>query len=404
MKKYKLLGILLILQLGVQAQPLDELIQQAKEFNPGLKAMQLEYKAALQKAEQVDDWPDPTVNLGLGVLPIETRLGAQRFRVGVSQMIPWKGSLKAKRNVANAMAEIQSYNDEIREKDIENAIRSAYSTLQFLESQKQIINQRLQVLNILEELSKSNISSGKGKLSDALFIERTRKFLEADIDLISKKIEQPTILINRWIGKEVDNKIIVTQMIERNENKVEFIHYATSDHPQYSKLETYRTASNSKIDLIQYDAKPKIRVGIDYSYIDARNDVTIPGNGRDVIMPIGSVSIPLHKGKYSAIRQEEQIKQEAIDLKIQEVQDKYSTEVNLAFSRLEYNNEVIRKYESLKEITKETLKLMRTEYASEGTKFEELLRLEMELIDYDLEITKAKYDQELSHAILSKYK
>ena len=119
---------------------------------------------------------------------------------------------------------------------------------------------------------------------------------------------------------------------------------------------------------------------------------------------MGTVSIPLHKGKYSAIRQEEQIKQEAIDLKIQEIQDKFSTEVNLAFSRLEYNNEVIRKYVSLKEITKETLKLMRTEYASEGTKFEELLRLEMELIDYDLEITKAKYDQELSHAILSKYK
>ena len=146
------------------------------------------------------------------------------------------------------------------------------------------------------------------------------------------------------------------------------------------------------------------RVGVDYSYIDARNDVDIPGNGRDVLIPMGTVSIPLHKGKYSAIRQEEQIKQEAIDLKIQEIQDKFSTEVNLAFSRLEYNNEVIRKYESLKEITKETLKLMRTEYASEGTKFEELLRLEMELIDYDLEITKAKYDQEISHAILSKYK
>jgi hypothetical protein len=47
---------------------------------------------------------------------------------------------------------------------------------------------------------------------------------------------------------------------------------------------------------------------------------------------------------------------------------------------------------------------MRTEYAAEGTRFEELLRLEMELIDYDLEILKAQYERRLAQAILLKYK
>lgn len=401
--KYKILAFLLMMQLVLNGQSVEELIIQAQEYNPGLKALRLDYEAALQKADQVNDWPDPKVNLALGVLPIETRLGAQRFRIGVSQMIPWKGSLAAKSDAANAMAEVKSYSDEVKEIDIEYAIRNGYATLQFLESKKGIIEERLEVLDALEELAKSAVRAGKGKLSNVLFIERKRESLKANLILIDKKIEQPTVMINRWTGKPLDTKIVVEQETDALWSKEKAIEFAENGHPQFRILENQKTASNAKLALIKYDSKPKIGVGLDYAYIDGRNDVVIPGNGRDVLMPMGSVTIPIHKGRYSAIRQEEAIKQEAIDKKTEEMQDMFAAEIELAYSTVEYGDEVIRKYESLKAITSETLKLMRTEYASEGTRFEELLRLEMELIDYDQEILNARYDQQLAMAILNKY-
>lgn len=401
--KYKILAFLLMIQLVLNGQSVEELIIQAQEYNPGLKALRLDYEAALQKADQVNDWPDPKVNLALGVLPIETRLGAQRFRIGVSQMIPWKGSLDAKSDAANAMAEVKSYSDKVKEIDIEYAIRSSYATLQFLESKKGIIEERLEVLDALEEVAKSAVRAGKGKLSNVLFIERKRESLEANLILIDKKIEQPTVMINRWTGKALDTKIVVEQETDALWSKEKAIEFAENSHPQFRILENQKSASNAKLALIKYDSKPKIGVGLDYAYIDGRNDVVIPGNGRDVLMPMGSVTIPIHKGRYSAIRQEEAIKQEAIDKKTEEMQDMFAAEIELAYSTVEYGDEVIRKYESLKAITSETLKLMRTEYASEGTRFEELLRLEMELIDYDLEILNARYDQRLAMAILNKY-
>lgn len=395
---------MMMLHVGVFGQSVEELIMQAKEYNPGLKAMQLDYQSALQKADQVNDWPDPTVNVGIGVLPVETRLGAQRFKIGVSQMIPWKGLLDAKSNVAGAMAEVQAYEDDIKEIDIEYAIRTAYSTIQFLEAKKEIISKRLEVLDALEEMSKSAVRSGKGKLSNVLFTERKREVLEADLTLLDKKIEQPSIMINRWTGQELDRQIEVTPYAEVLYSEAEIIDYANNYHPQYKTLKNARSVSDAKIDLVEYESKPKIGVGLDYAYIDARNDVEIPGNGRDILMPMGSISIPLHKGRYSAIKQEETIKQQAIDQKIEEIRDMYTAEIKLAYSTIEYSDDVIRKYESLKEITSETLKLMRTEYAAEGTRFEELLRLEMELIDYDLEILKAQYERRLAQAILLKYK
>ena len=46
---------------------------------------------------------------------------------------------------------------------------------------------------------------------------------------------------------------------------------------------------------------------------------------------------------------------------------------------------------------------MHTEYASEGTRFEELLRLEMELVDYDMKIAQAHYQAEIAKIVLMKY-
>jgi len=401
--RYKILAFLLMMQVVLSGQSVEELIIQAHEYNPGLKALRLDYEAALQKADQVNDWPDPTVNLALGVLPVETRLGAQRFKIGVSQMIPWKGSLDAKSDAAKAMAEVKSYSDEVKEIDIEYAIRNSYATLQFLEGKKGIIQEKLEVLDALEELAKSAVRSGKGKLSNVLFIERKRETLEANLALLDKKIEQPTVMINRWTGKALDTKIVVEQETDVLWSKEEVIQFAENGHPQFRILENQKSASNAKLALINYDSKPKIGVGLDYAYIDGRNDVVIPRNGRDVLMPMGSISIPIHKGRYSAIRQEEAIKQEVLDRKTEELQDMFAAQIELAYSTIEYGDEVIRKYESLKAITSETLKLMRTEYASEGTRFEELLRLEMELIDYDQEILNARYDQQLAMAILNKY-
>ena len=405
MKKYKLIILALVfLQSAINAQTVDELVDMATAYNPGLKSLKMDYEASLLNADQVNDWPDPTINLAVGVLPIETRLGAQRLKIGVSQMIPWKGSLDAKSNVARSMAEVQSYADEVKEIDIEYTIRTSYAMIQFLESKKEIIKQRLEILDALEDLSKSAVRAGKGKLSNVLFTERKREILEADLSLIAKKMQQPTIMINRWTGRALMTEVILPQVAEKPLLKNELIRYAESDHPQFRIFENQIVASKSKIAVTKFDIKPKIGVGLDYSYIERRNDAVIPGNGRDVLMPMGSISIPIHTGRFKAIRQEETIRQESINAKREEVKDMYEAEIEFAYATIEYTDQVISKYESLKTITRETLKLMRTEYASEGTRFEELLRLEMELIDYDLEILKAQYEKRLAVATLYKFK
>ncbi len=394
----------MIIVSNTDAQDVVYFIELAEEVNPGLKALKLDYLSSKQKANQVDDFPDPRVSVGLGVFPVETRLGAQRLKIGVTQAIPWSGLLDAQSNVATAKAEIKSNMDDIKKIDIEYTIRTAYSKLIFIAAQVDIINEKLYVLESLQAMAKSGVRSGKGKLSNVLLIERKRELLDANINLLKKQKEQPTILINRWCGRELLETIDISEPISNEFTKLDLVTNIRQWHPLIIALENKKLVSTSEIELTKYQSKPKIGVGLDYSWIEARDDVDIAGNGRDVLMPMGSISIPLNTGRYSAKRQEERLKQESIQAQIDDLSESYRADIESAYNTIEYNEMVVAKYKSLKTITSETIKLMRTEYAAEGTRFEELMRLEMELIDYNLEIIKAQYQVDMALATLNKYK
>jgi len=385
------------------AQSVETFIAMAYENHPGLKAAQYDYEAAKYRIDQQGDYPDPQVSLGLGVLPIQTRVGAQRFKVGVSQAILWKGTLDARKGLAAAKAEVLSATDQVKVKDIENSIRSAYASLLFLDERISIIDNKLSLLDILEETAKSAVRSGKGKLSNVLLIERNRTGLNADKVLIKKQMELPTIMINRLSGRTLLAEIETETMTHELLGNEDYLAYAVNDHPQLKVLDAMMLASQKSADITALNAKPKIMVGIDYGFIDARNDVDIPKNGRDVLMPMGSISIPLHKGRYEAKRAEEKMRQAAIKAKAIDLSDQYQAEIMQAQSAVAYAIMQKDKYNSLLEITAETIQLMRQEYAAEGTRFEELLRLEMELIDYQLEIAKANFEMELAISNLNKY-
>ena len=81
-------------------EQLNNYLEQAAEKNPGLKARFNEYMAALEVVPQSNSIPDLQVAFGYFIKPVETRVGPQRFKISVSQMLPWFGTTGAKEDVA----------------------------------------------------------------------------------------------------------------------------------------------------------------------------------------------------------------------------------------------------------------------------------------------------------------
>ncbi len=101
MKRYNIIIGILFLLISSMVSAQDDLVgylQTSAQNNPGLKARFNEYLAALEVAPQVKSLPDPQLAFGYFIQPVETRVGPQQFKISVSQMFPWFGTLKAKEN------------------------------------------------------------------------------------------------------------------------------------------------------------------------------------------------------------------------------------------------------------------------------------------------------------------
>ena len=108
MKQYiVIITALLLVGLSTKssAQSLEESLKLAAENNPLLKAKYADFEAAMQKVTQVNSLPDPTFSFGYFISPVETRVGPQRAKVGLTQMFPWFGTLKTAGNVQALQAE-----------------------------------------------------------------------------------------------------------------------------------------------------------------------------------------------------------------------------------------------------------------------------------------------------------
>jgi len=85
--------LLILLCTCVRAQSLDSLKAELRRENPELRALQLDYEAALKIGGQLDQLPDLEIGAGVFILPVET-----------TQMLPWPGKLAAMAGVADARA------------------------------------------------------------------------------------------------------------------------------------------------------------------------------------------------------------------------------------------------------------------------------------------------------------
>ena len=104
---------LFLFSMNGQGQSLNDYLVMASTNNPEVKAAYTEFEVAMQKSPQVNSLPDPILTMSAFGKMIETRVGAQEARFSLMQMFPWFGTLSAKENAANLMAEaaFQKYID-----------------------------------------------------------------------------------------------------------------------------------------------------------------------------------------------------------------------------------------------------------------------------------------------------
>lgn len=107
--KYIAIGIIICITLfqNVSVFSQDSLnyyLEMAVRNNPTVMQRFTEYQAALQKIPQVNSLPDPQLEMGVFLSPMELMAGNQVADIKLMQMFPWFGSLKNAKDEMSLMA------------------------------------------------------------------------------------------------------------------------------------------------------------------------------------------------------------------------------------------------------------------------------------------------------------
>lgn len=119
-------------------------LELAHRTSPRVDGARLEARAAAREADAVaGDWPAPTLRYAASPIPVETRLGPQRHRLGVLQPIPWLGQRDAAGGRARARAEAHAHDRAALERTVAAQVVDAFVALWASSRQLDVLDARI---------------------------------------------------------------------------------------------------------------------------------------------------------------------------------------------------------------------------------------------------------------------
>lgn len=391
---------------SASAQSLDVLMEKAVAENLELKVLEKEYLAALEKAPQVSQLPDPEVGVGAFPLPVETRLGAQTARLSATQMFPWFGTLDSKADLENAKAKTLYERIGAEQLNLFYELKTAYFRLYEVEQSQSIIQRNITLFEALERLALSKVESGKATTADVLRVQLKIEELQQELEILETSKINPTATINQLLNRPLETPITITDSLSFAPlpfDKDTLTVNIQENHPMLRMFGLQQEVSRKAISLNELDGKPSFGVGMDYIMVNQRGDASPTNNGRDILQLRASVKIPLYREKYSAKKAEENLKIAALENKKADVLSMFNATIEKAYADHLSARLKMDLYEKQIEITQAAINILESEYSSKGNNFDELLRLEKELIDYDLKMLKAIVQSHIAKSSIERF-
>lgn len=384
MKKYIIITVITLgFSILANAQSLDEYFKIAAENNPGLQAKYKSFEAAMERVAQVSSLPDPNLSFGYFISPVETRVGPQRARFSLTQMFPWFGTLKAQEDVATLMAEAKYQEFLDARNKLLYQVAAAYYPLYELKRLVEIENENISILSSYKDIASVKFQNGKGAMVDVLRVDITLKDAATNLSILEQKKKPLETRFNKLLNRQEDETIIVQDSLYVENLPVTYRRDSLlTSNPLLDELDLKIKASEAQELAATKQGMPKIGVGLDYVIVGQRTDMSVPDNGQDVLMPMVTMSLPIFRGKYKAAQKEAQLMQESYALQKEDAVNRLTSTYEMIWFEIQKQLDQIILYEEQIMTSQQSLNLLFTAYGNSGKDFEEVLRMQQQILKY----------------------
>lgn len=396
--------ILVFLGIELAGQTLPELINIALANNPGLQARETEVEVSRLGVDQVA-LPDPQVNAALFMNPMMLPMGNQLGSISVMQMFPWFGALDAMEVEANRMTGVKQQSVLVARNELIFKVRSAWYPLLELDQIIEIQKENLRILETDKELATSRFQFAKGPMVDVIRTDIMIDELNTEIALMEQKRKPLQVALNRLLNRPDNTPISLgSQLTEQDLTVTGLAQTLVSNNPSITVFDRQIEQTEAEAVVADFMRKPMIGGGLQYMPQVKRKsgDVTIlPNTGRDMVMPMFTMTVPIWKKKYDAAVQERQLMKDVYSDMKQEMFNELSAMYEMTLYEMDKMQQMIELFNTQMTKTQQAAELLMASYQNGASDFEEVLRLQQQLFKYQIEKVSAQTGYHLAQVKLN---
>ncbi|MGY8909501.1 TolC family protein [Polaribacter sp. Hel_I_88] len=307
------------------AQELNVLIEQALKNNPAIQKFELQYNIASEKVNEVNTLPNTEFGVGYFVSEPETRTGAQRFRISVKQMLPWFGTITSRENYVSSMAVVKYEDIVIAKRKLITSVSQSYYNLYENKAKQNVLKENIKLLQTYETLALTSVEVNKASMVDVLRLQMRQNEMEQLLAILNQQYLAEQTTFNKLLNR--DKSIFINVVGDLNFPAENFDTKANnlSVHPELLKYDRlYQSIEKSEL-LNQKESAPMIGFGLDYINVTERPNISFSDNGKDILMPMVTLSIPIFNNSYKSKTKQNSLQQEEVLAQKQERKNKLET-------------------------------------------------------------------------------
>lgn len=287
------------------AQTLRAYQQMAAADNPGLRAKYKDFEASLQRVAQAKSLPDPNLAFGYFIAPVQTRVGPQRARISLSQMFPWFGTLKARKEASALLAEAhyQSFLD--AENQLYYQVAVAYYHICEQRKLDEIEVEHVRLLESYKSMANKRFEQG-GRMVDVLHADILLQESKTALEVLRKQDKSLQTRFNKLLNLSDNHHVVVDDSVLVTARwRVEDRDALLTQNPRLNALDLKAQSSEYQRIVSVKRGLPNLGVGLDYVMIDKRSDALVADSGKDALMPMLTVSLPIFRSQHKAAQKKQ---------------------------------------------------------------------------------------------------
>lgn len=173
-----------------------------------------------------------------------------------------------------------------------------------------------------------------------------------------------------------------------------------TNNPMLKMLTYEKQSAEAKKKMVTRMGYPMVGLGVDYSVISKLNVANFPMNGKDMIMPMVSATIPIYRKKYRAMQNEADLIAQSTGQNYTATANNLQADYYQAVEQFRDANRRISLYSGQYLLAKKSLDIKLASFSAGSSNLTDVLIIRQQTLDYELSKAKAVIDCNTSIARL----